>query len=75
MISQEVFLEAEASYSTGLAGGFFTLKITTKQGVLTASPVRPVTLFFCVFKLVVFNADSVPFFESEFYQLFDAASV
>ena len=28
MISQEVFLEAEASYSTGLAGGFFTLKIT-----------------------------------------------
>jgi len=28
MISQEVFLEAEASYSTGLASGFFTLKIT-----------------------------------------------
>lgn len=31
MISQEVFLEAEASYSTGLAGGFFTLKITKKE--------------------------------------------
>ena len=31
MISQEVFLEAEASYSTGLAGGFFTLKITMKK--------------------------------------------
>lgn len=31
MISQEVFLKAEASYSTGLAGGFFTLKITKKQ--------------------------------------------
>ena len=30
MISQEVFLEAEAPYSTGLAGGFFTLKITKK---------------------------------------------
>lgn len=24
------FLEAKASYSTGLAGGFFTLKITNK---------------------------------------------
>ena len=31
MISQEVFLEAEAPYSTGLAGGFFTLKITRKE--------------------------------------------
>jgi hypothetical protein len=31
MISQEVFLEAEAPYSTGLAGGFFTLKITIKE--------------------------------------------
>jgi len=31
MISQEVFLEAEAPYSTGLAGGFFTLKITIQK--------------------------------------------
>lgn len=38
MISQEVFLEAEAPYSTGLAGGFFTLKITKRtRGSLLGS--------------------------------------
>ena len=31
MISQEVFLEAEASYSTGLAGGFFYTKDHNKK--------------------------------------------
>ena len=37
MISQEVFLEAEAPYSTGLAGGFFTLKITIKEMAILPS--------------------------------------
>ena len=39
MISQEVFLEAKASYYTGLAGGFFTLKITIKIGIPKGIPI------------------------------------
>lgn len=50
MISQEVFLEAEASYSTGLAGGFFTLKITTVRGAADTAPLAVIKkhLLYCI---------------------------